>query len=45
MAKEKSRGNREKKKPKATAKVVSPTTLTTSERITAKTPAGKSGSK
>ena len=42
MAKEKRRGNREQKKPKATAKSVSPSAVSTQERILAKPAGGKS---
>ncbi len=44
MSKEKRKGNREQKKPKATAKTVSPNALSTEQRIlSAKPPGGKSG--
>ena len=46
MSKEKRKGNREQKKPKASAKTVSPSAVSTQERIlSAKPPGGKSGGK
>ncbi len=45
MSKEKRKGNREQKKPKATAKTVSPSSVSTQERILSAKPGGKSGGK
>ncbi len=45
MAKEKRRGNREQKKPKAATKTVSPSAATTQERILSKPSGGKTTSK